>query len=177
MIFNEQLDRVYWYYGVHQPAFHNQLRSEGIIVEEGLPTNFHHIPPRSIIVMDDLLSETKSAKAVTQLFTRFAHHNSCFVILAVQNMFEKGSELRTQHLNTQYMVIFKNPRDLLQIRILGSQMFPGKNSYLTSVFQNATQKPHGYLFIDTHQNTKDDIRLRTNIFPEERPMIAFMPKA
>lgn len=174
IIFTEPLENVYWYYGVHQPEFHGQLQGEGIILEEGLPSSFDFVKPYSIIVLDDLMNEVKASKGnVTKLFTRIAHHKNCFVILITQNMFDKSSELRTQHLNAQYLVLFKNPRDALQVRILASQMYPGQSHFLTAVFQDATNKPHDYLLIDSHQETPDEVRLRSHMFQNEKPMIIY----
>lgn len=153
------------------------MQSQGVILEEGLPASFENVKPYSIIVLDDLMNEIKSSKGgVTNLFTRTAHHKNCFIILITQNLFQKSPEARTQHLNAQYLVLFKNPRDSLQVRILGSQMYPGRKHFLTSVFQDATMRPHGYLLIDNHQKTQDDVRLRTHIFQEEIPMRIYRPR-
>lgn len=177
ILFDEPLKNVYWFYGVEQPLFHRKLREEGIILEEGLPKSFEAIKPYSMIIMDDLMSEIPHSKAVTSLFTRIAHHRHCFVIMVTQNMFSKDPHSRTQHLNTQYLVTFKNPRDSLQIRTLGSQMFPGKKGFLPAVFENATAQPHSYLLIDSHQETNDAVRLRSRIFLNETPMIAYQQKS
>ena len=112
-IFDRPLERVFWFYGVEQPQVHADLRAQGVRLEEGLPSNFDSIPEYSIIILDDLAGEIQGNKAVTQLFTRVAHHKHCFVILVLQNLFERGTQLRTQHLNAQYLVLFKNPRDNL----------------------------------------------------------------
>lgn len=177
LIFDVPPKKVYWYYGVYQPKLHERLREGNVILKEGLPTSFDKIEPNSIIILDDLMNEiSSSGQSVTNLFTRVAHHKNCFVILVTQNLFQKGSDSRTQQLNAQYLVAFKNPRDSLQIRVLGSQMYPGKKHYLTSVFEDATSQPHGYLLIDSHQETKEEIRLRTKIFQDEAPMYAYQSR-
>lgn len=178
ILFDNPLDQMYWFYGIAQPKLHGELRAMGVHLEEGLPTtNFDHIPPFSIIVLDDLAGEMKTSKAVTQLFTRVAHHKHCFIILVTQNLFEKGSETRTQHLNAQYLVLFKNPRDSLQVGVLGLQMYPLRKQFLSTVFKDATSQMHGYLLIDNHQRREDPLRLRTNILPDEVPMRVYIPRA
>ena len=72
------------------------------------------------------------------------------------------------------MVIMKNPRDKQQVGILDSQMFPGKGRFLTEVYEHATRKPHGYIFIATNQYTDDDLRVRTNIFPEDADNLVYV---
>ena len=175
-IFDRPLENVYWFYGIAQPKVHDDLRSMGVRLEEGIPTNFDFIPPYSFIILDDLGSDIKGNKMVTQLFTRVAHHKHSFVIVATQNLFEKGSEQRTQQLNAQYMVLFKNPRDKLQINVLGMQMYPGRKHFLNDVFQDATARLHGYLLVDNHQHCPEHLRLRTNLLPHELPMRVYSPK-
>jgi hypothetical protein len=66
------------------------------------------------------------------------------------------------------MMVFRNPRDLLGITTLAKQMFPKNSDYLLEAFRDATAKPYGYLLIDCHQLTPEEMRLRTNIFPGEQ---------
>lgn len=66
-------------------------------------------------------------------------------------------------LNTNYMVLFKNPRDITQVDVLGQQMY-GKKAF-AKAYKMATDIPHGYLLIDLKQQTPDQLRLRSNIFP------------
>mgnify|MGYP000656997377 CR=1 FL=1 len=61
----------------------------------------------------------------------------------------------------------KNPADKLTAMNLAKQMYPQQVNGFMEVFNHATEKPHGYLFIDLDQNTPEDFRLRTNIFPDE----------
>ncbi len=42
-------------------------------------------------------------------------------------------------------------------------MFPGKVTYMTEVYRDATKPPFGYLFIDYKQETSENLRLRTSI--------------
>ena len=176
-IFDFPLERVFWYYGIPQPQLHSELRATGVRVEEGLPPDdFSSIPEYSIVVLDDLASRLKSNKSATELFTQVAHHKHCFIIMVTQNLFEQGTESRTQHLNAQYLVLFKNPRDKMQVKVLGMQMFPGKKNFLTKVFEAATNRFHGYLFIDNHQHCPERLRLRSNILPDEGPMYVYMEK-
>ena len=79
-----------------------------------------------------------------------------------------NKEQRTISLNSHYLVVFKNPRDVSQITHLAKQMYPGKVKYVQEAFINATEKPHGYLLFDLRQDTPDHLRLRTSFFPPTR---------
>ena len=129
----------------------------------GLPKE-QDIEANSICVLDDLLSESESSKEVTNMCTRAAHHKPCTMIFISQNMFPGGKEARTRSINTHYYVIFKNPRDKLQMETLARQISPSRAKDIVAVFEDATRSAHGYLFIDFTQECPEDIRYRTNIF-------------
>ena len=64
-----------------------------------------------IVVLDDLIHESKNSQDVTAMFTHTAHHKPCFIIFIMQNLFPPGKEARTQSHNTYCYVILKNPCD------------------------------------------------------------------
>lgn len=83
--------------------------------------------------------------------------------------------MRDISLNSNYMVLFKNPRDARQISHLSSQMFPSLPRYLPDAYRQATERPYGYLVIDLTQKTESDMRLVTNVFPYQK-CYYFIPK-
>src|SRR5277367_2565104 len=91
------------------------------ILRNGLPEIFLDVPPNSVVVLDDLMNEAKDHAGVTAIFTKLVHHRNLFVINITQNFFENSRETRTRRLNTQYVVMFKNPSDVTQIHIIGRQ--------------------------------------------------------
>ena len=124
----------------------------------------------TLLIIDDLMCETNAN--VTKIFTKGCHHQNMSAIYIVQNLFYKGKEQRTISLNSSYMVIFKNPRDLSQINHLAKQISPaGKSKGVQEAFVDATRRPYGYLFCDFMPTTPEELRLRTNIFPGENTFI------
>ncbi len=174
-LFDDAPQHVYWYYGAKTKR-HDDLIKRGYEMSDTLPETFANLQPKSIIVLDDLMDETKKNVAVTALFTKLAHHNEYFVIFTSQNIFFKTPEFRNRSLNTQYMVLFKNPRDAGQIRYLSQQMYPTKKDFLPQAYADATAFPHEYLFIDLHQKTSELIRLRARILPYQKPMCVYVDK-
>ena len=125
-----------------------------------------------IVVFDDYLDEVGTV--LKHFFTVLTHHYNCFTIFLCQNLFSAKSELRTLSINTQYMVLFNNPRDRSAISQLAKQVFPGKVHLLNEAYRLATcEKPYGYILLDFHQRQKDPVRLRSSIFPDEHPMVAY----
>lgn len=61
--------------------------------------------------------------------------------------------------------------ELLGRQIYGKAQLP----FFMSSFEQATEKPFGYLLIDLHPLTQSKHRLRTGIIPNERQFI-FLPK-
>jgi len=173
-MFNIQPSGVYWFYG-EVTRRQNYLKEAGFHLREGLPENFDHVPKKSIIVLDDLMDESKDAPQVTALFTKRAHHRSFFVIVTMQNLFNQSKESRDRALNVQYLVLFKNPRDGGQITTLNSQMFRRRKGYLEACFENATKdSPNSYLFLDLHQHSSEQTRVRTRVLKRERPMMTYI---
>jgi GTPase SAR1 family protein len=165
-IFSNKPKMVYWYYGQHTP----DVANKGYILQEGLPDSFDKIPQNSVIVLDDLMNEAKDHPGVTNLFTKLVHHRSLFVINITQNFFLNSKETRTRRLNTQYIVLFKNPSDVTQVHVIGRQMYPLAPKFLASVNDFVSKRPHGYIFIDLRQDTPDEFRIRSHILQKEFPM-------
>lgn len=53
-------------------------------------------------------------------------------------------------------------------------MYPGRASELVKAFMDATRLPYTYLLIDYTQQCPGYLRLRSNIFPEEKPMRCYV---
>ena len=76
-------------------------------------------------------------------------------------------------LNTQYLILFKNPRDRQQVSVLARQMYPRKSEYFLNKFEKATSRPYGYLLVDLKQETAESDRLKTNIFEDVPSKLEF----
>jgi energy-coupling factor transporter ATP-binding protein EcfA2 len=171
-IFETKPKNIYWFFG----QFNNELSTKPYITNEGLPEHFQNVEPFSIVVLDDLMEEAKNHVGVTNLFTKLVHHKKLFVINISQNFYQQSKDARTRRLNSQYIVLFKNPADVTQVNTLARQMFPSCPKFLSNVYNSVTRRPHGYLFIDLRQETPDEIRIRTNVLPHEFPMQVFNNK-
>ena len=179
-ITTHQPDRIVWCYGAWQDGY-QQLSEQFPLIEfiEGIPSNvFDMFDPKmnNMIIIDDLMAEAAGDKKIANLFTKGSHHRNLSVIFILQNLFYQGKESRTISLNSHYIVLFKNPRDRSQIVHLAKQMFPGNVKYLQESYTDATSKPYGYLFLDFKTNCPDDMRVRTNIFPDEKPHYVYLAK-
>ncbi len=166
-------EKILWCYGQWQSGYTSM--SSKIEFVDGLPDPKRlDGKARTLLVLDDLMEETDSR--VTVLFTKKSHHCNTSVVQLRQNMFPKGKENRTISLNAQYIVLFKSPRDAGQVGHLAKQMYPGKVNYMIEAFKDATSSAYGYLFVDLKQETEEDMRLRTCIFPDDRLQYVYVRK-
>ena len=74
------------------------------------------------IVVDDLMEEVTNKPEMRTLFTKHSHHRKLSVFFIVQNLHHSG--IREISLNSQYIFVFKSPRDLAQIGYIGREIYP-----------------------------------------------------
>ena len=108
---------------------------------------------------------------MTRLLSVGSHHRNLSIIFIIHNLFHYGKEMRTLSLNSHYIMLFKNPRDKLQISTLARQMYPGNSQFLIEAFQYATKQAHGYLLIDWKPSTEDKLRVRTGLLPSDKIVV------
>lgn len=165
---------VVWAHGIWQKIYHQPIKNVNLKYIEGLPDE-EDVLGYDVIVIDDLMSELKNNKFVLDLFTKGSHHNHQSVILLTQNLYHKGNIVRDLNLNCNYLIIFKSPRDKMQIMTLAKQTNPNDYGYFMSAYEQATYPPHGYLVVDFKQDTPENLRLKTRIIPSEETDWKFKP--
>ena len=139
---------------------------------KGIPPDLEHdsyfdVNKSNLIVFDDQMIDAGGDKRIVNLFTRGSHHRNLSVIYIVQNLFHQGKGSRSISLNIHYLVLYKNPRDKLQIVTLAKQMYPAQTHSFIQRYEEAVQRPFGYLLVDLKTTTQDNCRLRTNVLSDE----------
>ena len=165
---------VVWAFGKWQEIYNNPINNVNFKYIEGIPEE-EECENYDIIILDDLMSEIKNNKFVIDLFTKGSHHNRQSVILLTQNLYHKGPIMRDINLNSHYLIIFKSPRDKMQIMALARQLYPNMANYFMSAYEQATEFPHGYLIVDLKQDTPDYLRLKSRIIPCEDTNFKLLP--
>ena len=117
----------------------------------------------NMIVLDDQMAEASNDKRILNVFVKGSHHRNLSVLLLTQNLFHQCKISRGISLNSHYIVLFKNPRDRLQVLTLAKQMYPGETNRFMKKYEEAIQRPYGYLFVDLKPATPEQCRLRTNV--------------
>jgi len=167
-------EEIYLCYTEWQPMYRDLSRA-GVIMTEGLPdlTQLKLDRKPKLLILDDMMQDMKSDKKLVQLFTRGSHHWNLSVMHIIQNLFFEG--LRTSRVNAQYLVLMKNPSDRLQVSTLAKQLYPSKTKFFMEAYNDACNKSYGYLLVDLNQDTPDDMRLKTDVFPGQT-CIVYVPK-
>ncbi len=162
--------RIIWCYREWQPLYTEMLQHipnitfvHGIQIPEVDPSFTH------LVVIDDLMIDASKDKDVSNMFTVGSHHKNMSIICLLQNLFYQGKENRTMSLNSHYLVLFKNPRDQLQVSCLARQMYPNNAGYFMEKFKKATSVPFGCLVVDLKQTTLEENRLKSgNVFDKQQ---------
>ena len=142
---------------------------------KGIPTtleqdSYFDVNKRNLIVFDDQMIDASNDKRIVNLFTRGSHHRNLSVIYIVQKLFHQGKGSRSISLNSHYLVLFKNPRDKLQILTLGKQMYPGQTDFFLNQYEEAVKRPFGYLLIDLKTTTHDNCRCEQTSCPVKKAL-------
>ena len=175
-------EKLIWIYGVEQPGLFESIRDiwgprqcefvEGF--PEDLMSRFEKTNDRgSLCIFDDVMNEVSSNATISKLFTSGRSHLGCSLVLMLQNIFPKRSQSRTISIISQYQVLFRNPRDSLQISVQARQLCPLNSKSFLEICERASHRAYGYLFCCFTQSCPDEIRYRTNVLPNEYPSIVY----
>ena len=170
--------KIVFCYSVFQKLY-ERIKQEIPEVEffQGLPTSDDlddFETSHTLLILDDLGEQLINDLNTCLLFTQGCHHRGFSVMRISQNIFEQGRFARSIAINSSYIVLLKSPRDVKQIKVLGSQIFDTEARRLTEAYEIATSSEFGYLILDLLPFTDKNLRMRTNVFPGE-DMIIYAP--
>jgi ABC-type cobalamin/Fe3+-siderophores transport system ATPase subunit len=170
----------------YEQSVYNTMVHEGLIQEKlqinesGVDFDFivNKVAPYkssngSMVIFDDSLSDLP--KHFDQVFTSLSHHNNCSIILLTQMLFRNDEAYKSLSRNCHYFFIMRNERDKRAISTLAQQSCPGNKDYIVASFTDATREPYSYLMVDFSQKSPTELKLRSNIFPEEFPYVVYVP--
>ena len=62
------------------------------------------------------------------------------------------------------MILFKSPADRKQIEIISERIFPKEQNKFMGIYNEETDKQHGYISVDNTPSTRRDSQIVTDIF-------------
>lgn len=161
-----------------------ELEKAGVHTVGGVPTEETiKAQPRPLLIILDDLQFSVDTQWLTDAFTKGSHHQdysiircalscglfNCYHCSLNQSIFEP--KLRVPRANSSYIVLMKSNSALLSIRTLGSQLFPGRSGFMRA-YDDCVKSGYGsHLLIDNHPKTPSELRLRSNIFPDQMGIV------
>ena len=125
----------------------------------------------TLIIFDDMLN-TSNMKQIAELYSVQIRHRNLNSIFLTQKLFINDDFFRQISQNSDYFVVFKNPRNSTDIRTLSSQM-SGSNELL-QIYEAATQAPYSYLFINLTQECIPHVRFLSALFKNDYVVETFI---
>ena len=112
-----------------------------------------------LLVFDDSCEEICKSKAFVDIATA-GRHRGLRTIYIKHNLFHQSKLGREVVLQNTHIVLFKSPRDVMQVATLSTPL--GLGSELVDWYRDATSVPFGHLLIDLSPRTDDRLRYCTN---------------
>ena len=112
-----------------------------------------------LLIFDDSCEEICNSKAFVDIATTGRHRGPSTIYIK-HNLFHQSKLGRDVELQNTHIVLFKSPRDVMQVTTLSTQL--GLGSELVDWYRDATSVPFGHLLIDLSPRTDDRLRYCTN---------------
>ena len=112
-----------------------------------------------LLIFDDSCEEICNSKAFVDIVTA-GRHRGLSTIYIEHNLFHQSKLGRDVELQNTHIVLFKSPRDIMQVTTLSTQL--GLGSELVDWYRDTTSVPFGHLLIDLSGRTDDRLRYCTN---------------
>ena len=113
-----------------------------------------------LLIFDDSCDETSRSKQFEKIATA-GRHRKLNCIYIKHNLFHKSANRRDTELQNAHTVLFKSPRDVQRIDILGKQF--GLGNTLQTCKADATSTPYDDLMIHLSPKTNDLLRFCTHV--------------
>ena len=111
-----------------------------------------------MLIFDDSCEEIYKSKAFVDIAPA-GRHRGLSTIYIKQNFFHQSELGRDVELQNTHIVLFKSPRDVVQVTTLSTQL--GLGSELVDWYRYATSVPFAHLLIDLSPRTDDRLRYCT----------------
>ena len=112
-----------------------------------------------MLLFDDTCRKICNSKAFVDI-ANAGRHRGLSTIYIKHNLFHQSKLGRDVELQNNHIVFFKNPRDVIQVTTLSTQL--GLGSDLADWYRDAMAVPSGHLLIDLWPRTDNRSRYCTN---------------
>ena len=167
-----EFERIFWFYSEWQDGYQD---CAGVKFVSDMPTSLDAYLESTggpkLVVFDDMMTQCANSEMIAQAFTQKRHHHNVSVVLILQNLYCQGRVMRNVHLNTEYVVLFRNPRDKSQFGHFARQLEPKRSKDLVDAYVDATSRPYSHLLVDLKPLTPDQLRYRSDSLTRDRQVV------
>ena len=162
--FQPKFDKTYFFCQHSQPLYDVMQKEIGNL-EFVRGVNFEFIDSiknngtKYLLIFDNSYEEICNSKAFVDIATA-GRHWGLSTIYIKHNLFPQSKLGRDVELHNTHIVLFKSPRDVMQVTFVSAGLGPG--SKLVDWYRDATSVPIGHLLIDLLPGTDDQLRYCTN---------------
>ena len=164
--FQPKFDKIYFFYQHSQP-FYDDMQKEIENLEFVRGVNFEFIDSlknngtKYLLNFDGSCEEICNSKAFVDIATA-GRHRGLSTIYIKHNLSHQSKLGRDVELQNTHIVLFKSPRDVMQVQVTTLSTQLGLGSELVDWYRDATSAPFGHLLIDLSPRTDDRLRYCTN---------------
>ena len=126
------------------------------------------IPEKSIVILDDLMTEMVKSESISNVLTRESHHKKWNVFLLWQDMYPQQQFAKTISLQCDYKYIFRDPPRQDRLRTLCLQMFPngseGRDMFkkIWNFFTRSSPEDYPYIRINLRPDSPHSLLIMAN---------------
>ena len=162
--FQPEFDKIYFFYQHSQPLYDVTLKeNENLEFVQGISFEFidslKNNGTKYLLIFDVSSEETCNSKTFVDIATA-GRRRGLSTIYIKHNLFHQSKLGRDVELQNTHIVLFKSPRDVMQVTTLSTQL--GLGSEIVDWYRDATSLPFGQLLIDLAPRTDDRLRYCTN---------------
>lgn len=185
-VIDRKTSHIFYFYNKWQKEFDDLLEKysekiefiQGIVTTKWVEENLD-LPPSSgrksvpLIIVDDggrLITED-----TVQVFQIAVHHYFFNLLFSFHSLYSNRPEHRAISLNSSYLHIQKNTRDVSFVSVLAKQIEGvGNSRRFIDIYKEATSNPYSYLLVDLRQTTPRSRQLRGYTLHENStPLIVY----
>ena len=117
LVFENRPVKIYVFH-LHDQTSYREMKEKSeipMVFVKGPPSEDFKPERHSLIIFDDLMCEDSCE--IQSWFIRKGHHYSCDIFYVVQNLFLQNKTQRNISLNANYLIVFRNLRDVSQLEV------------------------------------------------------------
>ena len=162
--FQPKFDKIYFFYRHSQPLY-DVMRKEIENLKFVRGVNFEFIDSlknngtKYLPIFDDSCGKICNSKAFVDIAIA-GRHRGLSTTYIKQNLFHQSKLGRDVELQSTHIVLFKSPRDVMQVTTLSTEL--GLGLELVDWYRDAASVPFGRFLVDLSLRTDDRLRYCTN---------------